>query len=326
MKIINSLEINNIPWEEPPVNFEGPIWRYSKNPIIKRNPIKGVQRIFNSALVPYQGGFKGVFRGETNTGIPYLYLGESKDGIHFDFDEHPAIIKDELGNEVKSMYSYDPRLIQIEDKYYIVWCDEFHGPTISIAETKDFKTITKYNHPFLPFNRNGVLFPRKINNQFVMLSRPSDSGHTPFGDIFLSKSFDMKYWGDHKFLLERGYEWWCGTKIGAGCNPIETDEGWLLFIHGVANTCNGFVYSMGGVILDRDDPSIVKYRCEDFLLTPEMDYETTGFVPNVIFPTSALADPNTGRIAIYYGGADTVTSLAFTTIERVMDYIKKHSR
>lgn len=74
------------------------------------------------------------------------------------------------------------------------------------------------------------------------------------------------------------------TKIGGGAAPIETSEGWLLFYHGVTNTCNGFVYSIGGAILDLENPSKVKYRCENFLLTPEQWYEERGFVPNVCFP------------------------------------------
>lgn len=31
---------------------------------------------------------------------------------------------------------------------------------------------------YLPYNRNGVMFPKKINGNFAMLSRPSDTGHT----------------------------------------------------------------------------------------------------------------------------------------------------
>jgi len=53
-----------------------------------------------------------------------------------------------------------------------------------------------------------------------------------------------------------------------------------------------------------------------------MPYEETGFVPNVVFPCAALADPETGRIAIYYGAADSYVALAFTTVDLVVDYIK----
>ena len=125
--------------------------------------------------------------------------------------------------------------------------------------------------------------------------------------------------------MGRGKEWWQELKIGAGCAPIETSEGWLIFYHGVTRTCNGFVYSMGGAILDRDQPSVVKYRCGDFLLTPEEWYEERGFVPNVVFPCAALTDGETGRIAIYYGAADSYVGLAFTTCEEVVAYIKEHN-
>lgn len=104
--------------------------------------------------------------------------------------------------------------------------------------------------------------------------------------------------------MSKGSEWWQSVKIGGGAAPIETSEGWLLFYHGVTGTCNGLVYSIGGEILDIDNPSIVKYRCENFLLTPEEWYEERGFVPNVCFPCATIHDSETGRIAIYYGAAD----------------------
>jgi beta-1,4-mannooligosaccharide/beta-1,4-mannosyl-N-acetylglucosamine phosphorylase len=125
--------------------------------------------------------------------------------------------------------------------------------------------------------------------------------------------------------MGKGSAWWESLKIGGGAAPIETDEGWLLFYHGVSGTCNGYVYSIGGAILDLDNPSVVKYRCENFLLTPEAWYEERGFVPNVCFPCATICDPNDGRIAIYYGAADSYVALAFTRAEEIMDYIKEHS-
>ena len=182
------------------------------------------------------------------------------------------------------------------------------------------------SNPLMPYNRNGVLFPRKINGKYMLLSRPSDTGHTPFGDIFISESPDMVYWGNHKHVMSKGGQgWWQGTKIGAGPVPVETTEGWLLFYHGVSGTCNGFVYSFGAVILDINEPSKVLYRTRDYLLTPEKSYETTGFVPNVLFPCANLYDAETGRIAIYYGAADTYTSIAFCQVDELIKYIKTNS-
>ena len=59
--------------------------------------------------------------------------------------------------------------------------------------------------------------------------------------------------------------------------------------------------------------------------TPEEPYETTGFVDNVCFPVAALTDAATGRIAIYYGCADTVVGLCFTTVDETIKFIKEHN-
>lgn len=319
-------KIKAMPWQEPEGTCTGaPIWRYTENPIIGRNLIDHVARIFNSAVIPYENSFIGVFRGEQNNGIPYIYLGRSNDGIHWEFEEEKITFVDEEGLEFMPRYAYDPRLVKVEDTYYIIWCQDFYGASIGMAKTQDFKTFVRLENPFLPFNRNAVLFPRKVNGNFMMLSRPSDSGHTPFGDIFLSESPDLVYWGKHRHVMGKGKEWWQSLKIGGGAAPIETNEGWLLFYHGVSGTCNGFVYSIGGAILDIDNPSVVKYRCENFLLTPETWYEERGFVPNVCFPCATICDPEDGRIAIYYGAADSYVALAFTRAEEIVTYIKEHS-
>ena len=326
IKILNSPSVPNIPWQDKPEGLKGaPIWRYSENPIIDRNPLENVSRIFNSAVISYDGKFIGVFRGEQTNGIPHMYLGHSEDGISWEFDSERIHLVNEAGEDYMPRYAYDPRLVKVEDAYYIIWCGDFYGASIGMARTIDFKTFIRLENPFIPFNRNAVLFPRKINGNYVMLSRPSDGGHTPFGDIFLSESPDLTYWGKHRRVMARGKNWWESVKIGAGAAPIETSEGWLLFYHGVSSTCNGFVYSVGGAILDIDNPSVVRYRCENFLLTPEEWYEERGFVPNVTFPCAAVSDADTGRIALYYGCADSYVSIAFTTVSEIVEYIKKNS-
>ena len=48
-------------------------------------------------------------------------------------------------------------------------------------------------------------------------------------------------------------------------------------------------------------------------------------MPNVTFPCATIHDAATGRIAIYYGAADSYVGLAFTTADEVVAYIKDHS-
>lgn len=314
----------NIPWEERPADSSEVVWRYSANPIIPRNLIPSSNSIFNSAVVPFNGAFAGVFRCDNRKREMNIHCGFSPDGIHWKLDDQP--IEWQTGDPELALFEhrYDPRVTWLEDRYYVTWCNGYHGPTIGIGYTFDFDNFYFIENAYLPYNRNGVLFPRKVNNKYLMLSRPSDRGHTPFGDIFISQSPDLVYWGEHRFVMQPN-SGWQSTKIGAGPTPIETSEGWLLFYHGVLTSCNGFVYSFGAALLDLDHPWKVIYRTAPYLLSPQTLYECVGDVPNVAFPCAALYDQLSGRLAIYYGGADTVTALAFCRIDEVIDYVRRNS-
>ena len=220
------------------------------------------------------------------------------------------------------LYSYDPRVTWLEDRYYVTWCNGYHGPTIGVAYTHDFKTFHQLENAFLPFNRNGVLFPRRVGGSYAMLSRPSDDGHTPFGDIYYSESPDLIHWGRHRHVMAPVPLTWQSTKVGAGPTPIETDEGWLVIYHGVLTSCNGFVYSMGAALLDLEEPWNVLARGREYLLSPQVHYEQVGDVPNVVFPCAALVDHGTDRISIYYGAADTVVCLVHGYLSEILEFVR----
>lgn len=325
-KIIAGEPLPNIPWMEKPKNCNNVMWRYDRNPIISRDAIPSSNSIFNSAVVPFNGGFAGVFRCDDKTRTQRLHAGFSADGIRWDIKEEPIQFVCEEPEIAEFILGYDPRVCFVEDRYYVTWCNAYHNaPTIGVAWTYDFVTLYQTENAFLPFNRNGVLFPRKIHGKFAMLTRPSDSGHTPFGDIYYSTSPDMIHWGCHRHVMEplKRFQWQ-STKIGAGPVPIETTEGWLLLYHGVLTSCNGFVYSCGAALLDLDEPWKVKYRTKEYLMAPREIYECVGDVPNVVFPCATLADADTGRMAVYYGAADTVVAIAFTQIDELLEFIKNN--
>ncbi|HKM42928.1 MAG TPA: glycoside hydrolase family 130 protein [Limnochordia bacterium] len=323
LKIVGQ-NLPNIPWQERPEGSSDVLWRYTHNPIIPRDLIPCSNSIFNSAVVPFGDEFRGVFRVDNKAREMRIHSGRSKDALNWTIEHEPIrfICDDaEIGNFV---YGYDPRVVWIEDRYYVTWCNGYHGPTIGVAYTEDFKDFHQLENAFLPFNRNGVLFPRKINGNFAMVSRPSDNGHTPFGDIFYSESPDMVYWGKHRHVLGTTVGWQ-STKIGAGPIPIETSEGWLLIYHGVLTSCNGFVYSVGAALLDLDQPWKVLARTSPYILSPQTYYECVGDVPNVAFPCAALVDSASGRLALYYGGADTVTAVAFGYVQDLVQFTKDNS-
>lgn len=316
----------NMPWENRPESCSDVLWRYSANPVIPRDLLPDSNSIFNSAVVPFKDGYAGVFRVDDKNRRMTLHAGFSKDGLKWDMN--PDTIKFEgAAPEVAEWgYGYDPRVAEIDGRYYVSWCNDHHGPTIGLAWTDDFVTFHQLENAFLPYNRNGVLFPKKINGRFAMLSRPSDTGHTAFGDIFYSESPDLEFWGRHRHVMApaefKESAWQC-MKIGAGPVPIETSEGWLLIYHGVLHSCNGYVYAFGSALLDLEQPWKVLARSGQYLISPREIYELAGDVPNVTFPCASLHDPETGRIAVYYGCADTVTGLAFGYIPEIIEFTKR---
>jgi beta-1,4-mannooligosaccharide/beta-1,4-mannosyl-N-acetylglucosamine phosphorylase len=323
--IVGGASLPNMPWQEKPDGYGGVVWRDTRNPIIPRSSFATANSVFNSAVVPYQGKFAGVFRCDSTAREMQLHAGFSDDAIDWRINPKRISFQPTDGEPTHWDYGYDPRVCWIEDRYYVTWCNGYHGPTIGMAWTDDFVTFHQLENSFLPFNRNGVLFPRKIGGKYVMLSRPSDNGHTPFGDIFISQSPDLVYWGQHRHVM-RPNGGWQSTKIGAGPIPIETRDGWLMIYHGVLTSCNGFVYSFGAALLDLEKPWKVLYRTHPYLLSPQEQYECVGDVPNVVFPCAALADAPSGRVAIYYGCADTCTGIAYCQVDDLIAFIKSNSR
>ena len=316
----------DIPWQDRPKGNRDLVWRYDNNPVISRKNVDTAKSIFNSAVIKYKDGFIGLFRVDDKALISHIHLGRSKDGINWDIEQEPIEFITEDEETGKFVRGFDPRVCFIEDRYYITWANiiEGEGGTPGLAYTFDFKTFHQLPNIFPLLNRNAVLFPRKIDGKFGLLNRPSSRGHCLNGSIWYSESPDIEYWGKHRLVMQPKVGWQ-EAKIGPGPIPIETDEGWLIFYHGVVNMATGYMYSMGAALLDLEKPWKVLYRAKSAVLFPEEIYERTGDCTNVIFPCAALADADTGRIAVYYGSGDSVVGLAFCDVNEVVDYIKKDS-
>jgi beta-1,4-mannooligosaccharide/beta-1,4-mannosyl-N-acetylglucosamine phosphorylase len=298
--------------------------RHPGNPIVTPQLVPMANSIFNSAVVPFQGKYAGVFRVDMTDGSTGLHVGWSQDALDWKIDPKRLVIPWDDPDMPAQGSGYDPRITEIDGTYYITWCNEYHGPCIGMAETKDFQSFRFIENVLPPFNRNAVLFPRKVGGKYLMFHRPSDPGHTPFGDVFVCASPDLIHWGQHRWVFgTRGG--WQSAKVGAGPVPIETEEGWLMIYHGVKITCSGFIYAAGAALLDLDQPWKVRYRTRHYLLSPTEDYERTGDVPNVVFPVATLLDKATGRLALYYGCADSTVSVAYAQLDELMAFIKTYS-
>ena len=130
--LTQAASLPNIPWQNRPGNCSAPVWRYTENPIISRNPIPDVARIFNSAVIPYQGAYVGVFRGEQVNGIPFIYFGRSRDGIHWEFEPDKIQFVDEngavsAGLRIRSPTGRSGRNLLCHLVSGRIWCSDRHG-------------------------------------------------------------------------------------------------------------------------------------------------------------------------------------------------------
>ncbi|CAG1015507.1 MAG: glycoside hydrolase family 130 protein [Anaerolinea sp.] len=297
--------------------------RYEGNPIVTAKAVPRANSIHNSAIVKFGDGYAGIFRVDEVNFHYVLHVGWSRDGIHWQIDPNPIQMASDDPEIAVSPTSYDPRVTCIDGTYYVTWCNATaQGPQIGLAVTQDFKRFKQMENPLPTANRNCVIFPRKINGKFAIYHRPSDRGHTPFGDIFYATSPDLIHWGCHRFVFgpQGG---WQSTKVGPGPAPIETPEGWLLIYHGVWTSCNGYLYYAGGALLDLEKPWKVIARTQDYLLGPTEPYERVGDVPNVVFPSSAVVEGD--NLRLYYGCADTCIGMAEAKVSEIVDFVKTHS-
>ncbi len=248
------------------------------------------------------------------TSLSHLRLARSRDGIHFTIDEKPFLFPARMD---ESYGIEDARITYLEGRYWIAYTAvSEHGPGVGLAVTTDFVTVERVGMILPPPNKDVCLFPEKVNGKYQLLHRPmvSEIGKP---SIWLADSIDGTHWGNHQFLFggrgqsdaqssQTDFDWE-GQKIGAGPEPLLTNDGWLVLYHG-ANARHE--YALALALLDKNDPSKVLDRSEIPLLTPELPWERDGFFPNVVFSNGWIQWPDTGKIWVYYGAADSGVGLA----------------
>lgn len=306
--------------------------KHPANPILSAGDLPyPASLVFNAGVCKYNGKYVMAFRNDygfspelpngrgeqtgTNIGLAF-----SDDGINWTPAPKPWI---EISNDPEIFRFYDPRLTVIEGRCYLCFAvDTRHGVRGGVAITEDFDSYQVLSLS-TPDNRNMVLFPEKINGNFIRLERPFPEysrGYKERFDIWLSESPDCRYWGDSRLLLGTENVPFSNSKIGPGAPPIKTPKGWLTTFHAVYKhqdrVLDGWEngkwtkeYFGGLMLLDLNDPSKIIGMCQEPLLKAEHDYELKGFRGSVIFPGGMILEDN-GEVKIYYGAADTVEAVA----------------
>lgn len=178
--------------------------------------------------------------------------------------------------------------------------------------------------PLYLMDKNVVFFPRKINGKFYFMHRiRPDIQYVAVERLdMLTKDFWKRYYQNFaKRILLAPYHDHESSYIGAGCPPIETEAGWLLIYHSVYDTPSGYVYSACAALLDIDNPAIEIARLPYPLFTPTTEYELSGVVNKVCFPTGTALFGDT--LYIYYGAADKQIACASVQLTALLDELKK---
>ena len=207
----------------------------------------------------------------------------------------------------------DARFVKFTDDdgtvtYYATYT-AFSGQNIlpMLLKTKDFLSfkIRTLNGKSAQ-NKGMALFPRKIKGKYLMISRIDGE------NLYIMKSDNINFWHEAKKLYSPTYSWEMVQSGNCG-SPIETDAGWLLLTHGVGPMRK---YSIGCLLLDKDDPSKVIGKLEDPLITP-LESEREGYVPNVVYTCGAIVHNDV--LIVPYAMSDITTGIATIELKTLLN-------
>lgn len=256
----------------------------------------------------------------------------------------------------------DPRLVKIDDLYYLTYT-AYDGVNAlgALATSTDLKTFerqglivpqvtyaefvllvegigginekySRYNNnhgvsealgkTIIVWDKDVILFPRKINDKFYFLHRIKPD--IQIASVHNWDELNPGFWHEYLKNLDKNIAL-CPkleheiSYIGGGCPPIETVEGWLIIYHAVHDTVNGFVYSACAALMDLNNPEIEISRLPKPLFQPDLDWELSGAVNNVCFPTGTLLEDDT--LYIYYGAADEQIACASVSLSNLINHL-----
>jgi predicted GH43/DUF377 family glycosyl hydrolase len=205
----------------------------------------------------------------------------------------------------------DARFVEFIDggrKTYYATYTAYTGRAIrsELLETSDFQSFRMTPLQGAAAQNKGMaLFPRRIDGKYAMIARQDNE------NLYLIYSNDLYRWDGGRAILKPQFPWEF-VQIGNCGSPIELDEGWLLLTHGVGPVRR---YSIGAVLLDKNDPAKVLARSVEPLLRPEPS-EREGYVPNVVYTCGAMR--HNDQIILPYAISDTYSNFATIEIAALM--------
>lgn len=301
--------------------------RHPGNPIITVQDLPyPANSVFNAGVTQVRDETLLLMRVEDRRGLSHFTVARSKDGLSdWRIDAQPTLMPAAETHSEEAWGIEDPRITRLDElnRWAVVYTAySKEGPTVSLATTTDFTDFERKGPLFTPVNKDAALFPERIDGRWVMIHRPESAFSGARAHLWISFSPDLQHWGDHRLLIPaRKGPWWDAGKVGLSAPPLKTDEGWLILYHGVKTTASGAIYRLGLALLDLSNPRRVLARSDEWVFSPEEDYEVIGDVDKVVFPCGWLADGE--AIRLYYGSADKCLGLATARLSELLACVKE---
>jgi 4-O-beta-D-mannosyl-D-glucose phosphorylase len=313
-------------------------WRYDFNPATNPHLMTrlGINCAFNVGAMEWNGNIVLMARVEGWDRKSFFAVAESRTGVDgFKFWDYPVRMPD---YEPQETNLYDMRLVRHEDGWiYGLFCAERHDDarpndlSAAIARCGIARTKDLVNWERLPdlkthalHQRNCVLHPEFVKGKYAFYTRPmADFAATGTGDGIgwgLCDDITHAVVDKERIVDPRFYHTIKEGKNGLGPAPIRTKQGWLHLAHGVRNTAAGMRYVLYLFLCDLKDPAKQIKAPGGYFMAPEGE-ERVGDVSNVVFANGWVARAN-GDVFIYYGGSDTRTYVATSTVDQLLDYVQ----
>jgi predicted GH43/DUF377 family glycosyl hydrolase len=301
--------------------------RFAGNPVITSADFpRMVNAVFNPGATTVDGKTLLLLRVEHRTGLSSLVVATSDDGLtgwEIDrlrvLDPRPGRFEEHWGIE-------DPRITQVGEDYFVVYVGySAAGPLVCLAVTRDFVSWEHRGMLQPPEDKDAALFPLRFDGRWALVHRPAPAMPGLGVHIWVSFSPDLRHWGDSRVLLPaRRGGWWDANKVGLGPPPLLTRDGWLICYHGVRTTASGSIYRLGLALLDRDEPSKVVARGNEWVFGPHEPYERGGDVPDIVFPCGWILRDDGDTLHLYYGAADSVVCVAEASLATLLAHLETH--
>ncbi len=284
----------------------------------------------------------GKYHGTSRIGLAY-----SLDGYHFEKYNEPVLFpdNDELKKFEWEGGCEDPRVVEDENGVYYMTYTAYDGDKarLLVATSDDLRQWIKHGSVFkkagneyvdmwsksgsiLCREENGKMIAKKVNGKYWMYWGESN--------IYMATSDNLIDWSPlletdpDKMVIDEMRNYTVPFKIlfstrkgkfdselvEPGPPALYTDNGFLFIYNsknspdfGDKNLAQGS-YAAGQILTDKNDPTKVLDRLDNYFITPDQPFEITGQVNNVCFVEGLAHFKN--KWLLYYGTADSKIAVA----------------